>query len=156
MRSSAVRRSAVCLFFSSRGRHARFDCDWSSDVCSSDLHTPGLLRDRTGITELPATGLPLGLFSHATSDARIVALEPGASLLLVSLGLLEGKYKDEEFGLGRLKDTFLHANSDDARELCLSIINNVQQFMRTPPIHNDVTVLALVRAATAKALAVAG
>src|SRR6267378_4817377 len=119
-------------------------------------HTPGLLRDRTGITELPATGLPLGLFSHATSDARIVALEPGASLLLVSLGLLEGKYEDEEFGLGRLKDTFLNANSDDARELCVSIINNVQQFMRTPPIHNDVTVLALVRAATAKALAVAG
>lgn len=119
-------------------------------------HTPGLLRDRTGITELPATGLPLGLFSHATSDARIVALELGASLLLVSLGLLEGKYKDEEFGLGRLKDTFLHANSDHARELCVSIINNVQQFMRTPPIHNDVTVLALVRAATAKALAVAG
>src|SRR5205085_12232580 len=32
----------VCLglfffFFSSRRRHTRFDCDWSSDVCSSDL-----------------------------------------------------------------------------------------------------------------------
>src|SRR5205085_7904820 len=25
-------------FFSSRRRHTRFDCDWSSDVCSSDLH----------------------------------------------------------------------------------------------------------------------
>src|SRR5256886_9790810 len=24
------------LFFSSRRRHTRFDCDWSSDVCSSD------------------------------------------------------------------------------------------------------------------------
>src|SRR5205085_8213029 len=23
--------------FSSRRRHTRFDCDWSSDVCSSDL-----------------------------------------------------------------------------------------------------------------------
>src|SRR5256886_10349454 len=37
------------LFFSSRRRHTRFDCDWSSDVCSSDLlcgtfrkiHLPG-------------------------------------------------------------------------------------------------------------------
>src|SRR5256886_6669786 len=35
----------VCLylifffFFSSRRRHTRFDCDWSSDVCSSDLLT---------------------------------------------------------------------------------------------------------------------
>src|SRR2546430_12296434 len=30
---------AMCcvFFFSSRRRHTRFDCDWSSDVCSSDL-----------------------------------------------------------------------------------------------------------------------
>src|SRR5256886_10363996 len=27
------------FFFSSRRRHTRFDCDWSSDVCSSDLRT---------------------------------------------------------------------------------------------------------------------
>src|SRR5688572_32387452 len=27
----------LCFFFSSRRRHTRFDCDWSSDVCSSDL-----------------------------------------------------------------------------------------------------------------------
>src|SRR2546430_11382792 len=29
---------ALFFFFSSRRRHTRFDCDWSSDVCSSDLH----------------------------------------------------------------------------------------------------------------------
>src|SRR5256886_15400081 len=29
-----------CFFFSSRRRHTRFDCDWSSDVCSSDLPNP--------------------------------------------------------------------------------------------------------------------
>src|SRR2546430_12210465 len=28
---------AASFFFSSRRRHTRFDCDWSSDVCSSDL-----------------------------------------------------------------------------------------------------------------------
>src|SRR5256886_4980311 len=28
------------FFFSSRRRHTRFDCDWSSDVCSSDLLLP--------------------------------------------------------------------------------------------------------------------
>src|SRR5256886_1944936 len=35
-----LQASAVMLllfFFSSRRRHTRFDCDWSSDVCSSDL-----------------------------------------------------------------------------------------------------------------------
>src|SRR2546430_14689672 len=33
------------FFFSSRRRHTRFDCDWSSDVCSSDL---GAELRRTG------------------------------------------------------------------------------------------------------------
>src|SRR5688572_31629583 len=32
------------FFFSSRRRHTRFDCDWSSDVCSSDLQGRGLPR----------------------------------------------------------------------------------------------------------------
>src|SRR5205085_4068639 len=35
------------FFFSSRRRHTRFDCDWSSDVCSSDLRgaaEPGVLQ----------------------------------------------------------------------------------------------------------------
>src|SRR2546430_7395628 len=30
----------IVFFFSSRRRHTRFDCDWSSDVCSSDLVLP--------------------------------------------------------------------------------------------------------------------
>src|SRR2546427_1381542 len=30
--------SVRVFFFSSRRRHTRFDCDWSSDVCSSDLY----------------------------------------------------------------------------------------------------------------------
>src|SRR5256886_7359803 len=44
------------FFFSSRRRHTRFDCDWSSDVCSSDLgrvvgdppKKRGFLADRDG------------------------------------------------------------------------------------------------------------
>src|SRR5260370_14672368 len=36
----SLMRYYVCMsffFFSSRRRHTRFKCDWSSDVCSSDL-----------------------------------------------------------------------------------------------------------------------
>src|SRR2546430_6444128 len=29
-------QAGAVFFFSSRRRHTRFDCDWSSDVCSSD------------------------------------------------------------------------------------------------------------------------
>src|SRR2546430_12550627 len=72
--SGVVVRS-VCLlvfFFSSRRRHTRFDCDWSSDVCSSDLvselpltdeATPwaseGMLAPRRGVVALPASLPPL-------------------------------------------------------------------------------------------------
>src|SRR5689334_24624111 len=38
------------FFFSSRRRHTRWNCDWSSDVCSSDLacldHRTPQLRER--------------------------------------------------------------------------------------------------------------
>src|SRR5256886_9498034 len=40
--AAIVREQAAAhgrFFFSSRRRHTRFDCDWSSDVCSSDLNT---------------------------------------------------------------------------------------------------------------------
>src|SRR2546430_13847508 len=39
--SSAYCAVIVFFFFSSRRRHTRFDCDWSSDVCSSDLDAAG-------------------------------------------------------------------------------------------------------------------
>src|SRR5260370_6060944 len=32
-----VSKGTEFFFFSSRRRHTRFKCDWSSDVCSSDL-----------------------------------------------------------------------------------------------------------------------
>src|SRR5688572_9471904 len=36
------------FFFSSRRRHTRFDCDWSSDVCSSDLGPVNFSRSPVG------------------------------------------------------------------------------------------------------------
>ncbi len=116
-------------------------------VCYANAgHTPGLLRDPSGVTELPATGLPLGLFSASTYEAPFVALQPGASLLLVSRGVVEASYKREEFGLHRVKEHFGRASRENASEIAAVILQGVQQFMRTLPTHNDVTALALVRA----------
>lgn len=112
-------------------------------------HTPGLLRHGTGVTELGATGLPLGLFSHATCDAPMVALEPGAALLVVSRGIVEGKYAGSEFGLERVRTSLHGTGAVSAEKLCAAILDEVRQFMRKPPTHNDVTALALVRAAAA-------
>src|SRR2546430_8315355 len=42
--------STFFFFFSSRSRHTRFDCDWSSDVCSSDLLD---MRDKAAAAKSP-------------------------------------------------------------------------------------------------------
>src|SRR2546430_5154884 len=40
------------FFFSSRRRHTRFDCDWSSDVCSSDLRAAKCCAARSTMANL--------------------------------------------------------------------------------------------------------
>ena len=114
-------------------------------LCYSNAgHTPALVRDGKEVIELPATGLPLGLFSHATCDAPMTAISPAGALLLVSRGVVEGKRRGEEFGLERAKEA-LQKNTATATDLCRAVIEDVRQFMRTPPTHNDVTALALAR-----------
>lgn len=125
-------------------------------ICYANAgHTPGLLRDPSGITELPATGLPLGLFSASTYEAPTAALQKGASLLLVSRGVVEAahKHRKEEFGLGRVKESFSVAPPENASEIATDILNAVQEFLGKPPDHNDVTALALVRASAARSVA---
>ncbi len=116
-------------------------------VCYANAgHTPGLLRDPSGVTELPATGLPLGLFSASTYEAPFVALQPGASMLLVSRGVVEAANKQEEFGLHRVKEQFQRASRENARDIATVILAGVREFLHTSPSQNDVTALALVRA----------
>src|SRR2546427_11287629 len=61
------------FFFSSRRRHTRFDCDWSSDVCSSDLL---LVVHGSADPLIPAT-LGRQLFDAASEPKRFVLIEGG-------------------------------------------------------------------------------
>ncbi len=123
-------------------------------VCYANAgHTPGLLRDNTGITLLEATGLPLGLFSHTMQSAAACHLVPGSALLVVSRGIVEADYVDAdhqaaEFGLDGVKQSFQHATALNASELCITILQAAREFTPTTPTHNDLTTLALVRNAS--------
>jgi serine phosphatase RsbU (regulator of sigma subunit) len=113
-------------------------------------HTPALVRDSTGIAELGSTGLPLGLFSHATCEAPTVALAKQASLLLVSRGVVdcEGHGSGHgTFGLERVKDVCRSAPTNAARLLCDSVLEAAAEFSGTGPVCDDRTALALVRRA---------
>src|SRR5688572_32238793 len=85
--------NTIFFFFSSRRRHTRFDCDWSSDVCSSDLR--GLLQRQGARGRRP----PLhrrapsaeGLLGHARSEEHTSELQSQSNL--VCRLLLEKKKK---------------------------------------------------------------
>src|SRR5688572_33212570 len=78
------------FFFSSRRRHTRFDCDWSSDVCSSDLeldaagesgggagdgHGPRELRAHVHARPLGGAGVEAGGAQAQRSEERRVGKE---------------------------------------------------------------------------------
>src|SRR2546430_6236541 len=78
------------IFFSSRRRHTRFDCDWSSDVCSSDL--PHMLERGSGYVVNTASFA--GLVAHNpltipydTTKHGVVGLSAGLALYLRPRGI---------------------------------------------------------------------
>jgi serine phosphatase RsbU (regulator of sigma subunit) len=114
-------------------------------------HTPALLCDGSEVAELAATGLPLGLFSHATCEAPTVGVTRGASLMLVSRGVVDcdgqGNSHSGAFGLARVKDVLRSKPSTAARPLCACVLEAVAEFSGHSPICDDRTALALVRTA---------
>lgn len=109
-----------------------------------------LVRDPTGVVELPATGLALGLFSHATCDASAVALVPGAALLVVFDGMVEVNSPGRESGLEAVKAALRETASANANDICIAILTRVENLSGRGPDSQQGTALALVRSTAAK------
>src|SRR2546430_8823557 len=76
----------VFFFFSSRRRHTRFDCDWSSDVCSSDLLPPLETYDQRTLFEIIRKMMAKGPDDRFQSaDELVNALEAGGGFAAVGL-----------------------------------------------------------------------
>ncbi len=125
-------------------------------------HTPAAVKDGDSVRLLPAVGPPLGLFSHATHDADVIILRPGAALLVVSKGLVESRSGSLEYGTARLREFLVARDFNSAQEICAGVLGSVQQFVeqrrsffRPSVPDNDMTALALVRGAGRKAAAAA-
>src|SRR5688572_26896758 len=92
--SSARLPPRPSFFFSSRRRHTRFDCDWSSDVCSSDLVEASsvfyirALIDR--IEPYQADPLPLETMHGALGNVELWR-EAATLVMIAMLGMLAGR-----------------------------------------------------------------
>src|SRR5947207_3969529 len=87
----------VFFFFSSRRRHTRSLCDWSSDVCSSDLyHWRGPLFVSLAILSFAVAIRPLGLIVAALASFLIAAL--GTSETRWGETLIVGRSEERRVG----------------------------------------------------------
>src|SRR5256886_10835310 len=74
----------IVFFFSSRRRHTIFDCDWSSDVCSSDLTEDELRAAGTGY---PGWLAPYLTYPGLTSTPAFVSGSTGQAGVAPSTSL---------------------------------------------------------------------
>src|SRR5438270_12923068 len=66
----------VFFFFSSRRRHTRFDCDWSSDVCSSDLDSQVYDREKINANPMQLM-ISLTVMTRAHEESKTKAMRLG-------------------------------------------------------------------------------
>src|SRR5262249_39088843 len=107
-------------------------------------HTQGIVRHSSNMSELVATSLPLGLFSHSAPDPRVIALEPGAALLLVSRNVVAAEAKGEEYGLRRVRETLKNSDLVSAHNLCTVVLETMQGYACKPQ-REAITALTLIR-----------
>src|SRR2546430_11487114 len=68
--------SRLFFFFSSRRRHTRFDCDWSSDVCSSDLFNANRLDVEHDKVDL----IQQAMLNRIVDDRQMTRFHPKARI----------------------------------------------------------------------------
>src|SRR6266480_6733155 len=96
------------FFFSSRRRHTRLTCDWSSDVCSSDLVNPGrpaalhrLNRTEYANAVRDLTGIEIDAASMLPPDQQAHGFDTNADALLMAPALLD-RYLNAAAKIARL------------------------------------------------------
>jgi serine phosphatase RsbU (regulator of sigma subunit) len=116
-----------------------------------------LLRDGANVRVLESGGMPLGLFTHTTFEAVVLALQQGDALLTVTKGVTESKRGATEFGVERVKQLLKKSTANSASEICDLALREAYDHAHHPwsrvlgLLHagqrrqDDLTALALVR-----------
>src|SRR6266481_8239424 len=94
----------IFFFFSSRRRHTRWNCDWSSDVCSSDLRLTESFYVLANARHLSSDSVSL---AREILESSHVAVTPGAAFGTNAEGYLRFSYASSleriHAGLDRLR-----------------------------------------------------
>ncbi len=110
-------------------------------------HNPPLLIDRDGSTrEVPATGLPVGMFEDASYEAGTVSVRPGELLMLYSDGVPEAQdASGDEYGMTRFQELLCRERGRRVSGIVECVTGNLREFMSGCMPTDDVTMLAIRR-----------
>lgn len=127
----------------------RADASGEVEICNAG-HCPPLWVRSSEAISVPATGLPVGLFSSTAYSTTRLAMGRGESLLLYTDGVTEARDpSDAEYGTARLSRALAAANArgSSAADLVSACLNDLLAFRSAAPRTDDLTVLAIRRAA---------
>ncbi len=118
----------------------------SLTYASAGQNHPLLVSPAGEVTELKATGLPLGIADGASYGTGRVSMLPGSSLLAYSDGLTElPDPSGEEFGEARLREAALSLRDASLEEIRDGIVKLAEQHAGDVGNEDDITFLILQR-----------
>lgn len=111
-------------------------------------HMPGFIVDSRETLLLPASGVPLGLFTHALHDAQVGAIGESEAFIIATRGVAERLSTNGGFDVEGIGTAILAADRSSAKALCEHVLQAAEA--QSPSTdENDLTVMALVRKARA-------
>lgn len=109
---------------------------------ASAAHPPPVLLGAESAALIETEGSLLGVFDDVGSVDHVLALDPGATLVLYTDGVTEERERGELFGERRLLDLLDTLAEESASRIASGVIEAVQAFRPDPPL-DDIAVLAL-------------
>lgn len=121
---------------------------WDDNQLTLQLANSGLPRPlhcRNGkVEEIPATGLPIGLFNNATYDELTLQGKKGDVFVFISDGILDAtSSKGQMFGRHRLEDILKARCSGSAEELVDAIFTAVSSHAEGVDAFDDQTIVVI-------------
>jgi serine phosphatase RsbU (regulator of sigma subunit) len=117
-----------------------------------------LFRSEGNVRVLESSGMSLGLFTHTTFEATVLALQQGDAVLVVTKGVTGSRRGGTEFGVQRVTRTLKNKTAASASAICEAVLREAHDFAHHPWSRflsvfqrskrcnqDDLTALALVR-----------
>lgn len=133
------------------GQYATLICGRASEhggvsICNAG-HPPALLSHGASIEQIPATGLPMGMFPNQKFSVANLNLESGDTLILYSDGVPDAlNSSNQEYGLPRLIELTMQHRAIAAQDLVARCLSDVSEFRAGSPRFDDISILGIRRA----------